>query len=89
MVTDRIVEQMQQGIVPWHQPWGGLDNPYSVNYITRKPYSLENQFLLGKSGEWLIWTQIQACHGMLRKGAKSRFVVFFTFIPSKGEELET
>ena len=23
MVTDRIIEQMNAGIVPWHQPWVG------------------------------------------------------------------
>jgi len=23
MVTDRVIEQMQQGIIPWHRPWTG------------------------------------------------------------------
>ena len=23
MVTDRVLEQMQQGIIPWHKPWTG------------------------------------------------------------------
>ena len=43
MVTDRVIAQMQQGIIPWHQPWTGMGG--AVNYVTRKPYSFLNQLL--------------------------------------------
>lgn len=46
MVTDRVIEQMQQGIIPWHQPWVGVAG--AINYVSRKPYSQLNQFLLGR-----------------------------------------
>ena len=23
-VTDRIVQQLEQGVIPWHKPWTGL-----------------------------------------------------------------
>lgn len=44
MVTDRIVAQLEQGLVPWHKPWTGvgLEDGGAVNYVSRKPYSMLN-----------------------------------------------
>lgn len=80
MVTDRIIEQLNQGIIPWKQPWTvtAFGEAGAINYVSRRPYSLLNQFLLGKPGEWLTFTQIKALKGSIKKGAKSRFVVFYT-----------
>lgn len=72
MVTDRIIEQMNVGIVPWQQPWVG-GAAMAISYTTRKAYSMLNQLLLGKPGEWLTWNQIQAKGGRVNPGAKSRF----------------
>ncbi len=79
MVTDRILEQMKQGIIPWHQPWIG-GSAMAISYTTRKAYSMLNQLLLGKPGEWLTWNQIQAKGGKVRPGAKSRFCVYCQFV---------
>lgn len=79
MVTDRIVEQMQQGIIPWRKPWVG-GSGVAISYTSRRAYSLLNQFLLGKPGEWLTWKQIQEHKGTVKKGAKSRFVVFYQLV---------
>lgn len=75
MVTDRIIEQMNAGIIPWHQPWVG-GSAMAISYTTRKTYSMLNQLLLGKPGEWLTWNQIQAKGGKVHPGAKSRFCVY-------------
>lgn len=75
MVTDRIIEQMNAGIVPWHQPWIG-GSAMAISYTTRKTYSMLNQLLLGKPGEWLTWNQIQSKGGRVKPGAKSRFCVY-------------
>lgn len=79
MVTDRIIEQMNKGIVPWHQPWVG-GAAMAISYTTRKAYSMLNQLLLGKPGEWLTWNQIQAKNGKVKPGAKSRFCVYCQFV---------
>lgn len=79
MVTDRIIEQMKKGIVPWHQPWVG-GSAMAISYTTRKAYSMLNQLLLGKPGEWLTWNQIQAKKGKVKAGAKSRFCVYCQFV---------
>ncbi len=80
MVTDRIIEQMQNGIIPWHKPWhmAGNAEEMAINYVTRRPYSLVNQWLLLDSGEYLTFKQVTALGGKVKKGSKSRFVVFFT-----------
>ena len=76
MVTDRVMEQMKKGIIPWHMPWSGTAG--TINYVTRKPYSLLNQMLLGREGEWLTFHQLKELGGSIKKGAKSGIVVFYS-----------
>lgn len=81
MVTERIVEQLQQGIIPWHKPWASFGEAgEAINYVTRKPYSMLNQMLLCREGEYLTYKQLQQAGGKLKKGAKSSVVVFYTTI---------
>ena len=75
MITDRIIEQLSAGVIPWLQPWAG-GSALAISYRSRKPYSMLNQLLLGKPGEWLTWNEIEALGGKVRKGAKSRFCVW-------------
>lgn len=84
MVTDRIIEELQKGVIPWHKPWSGagLSDGGAVNYVSRKPYSMLNQMLLGREGEYLTFKQIKDLGGNVKKGAKSQMVVFFTMVSS-------
>ena len=68
-VTRRIVEQMEQGEIPWHKPWIAGGN--CVSYATGKPYSLLNQMILGKPGEYLTFRQCQQAGGHIRRGVKA------------------
>lgn len=77
MVTARVMEQMKNGIIPWHRPWTGVADG-AINYVTRKPYSLLNQLLLGRDGEWLTFKQIKERGGRIKKGASAGMVVFYT-----------
>lgn len=77
MVTDKIIAQMEQGIVPWHKPWTGATDG-AINYVSRRAYSVLNQWLLGRDGEWLTFKQVQQCGGRIKKGAKAGMVVFYT-----------
>ena len=76
-VTDRIIAQMEKGIVPWQKPWTGAADG-SINYVSRRAYSVLNQWLLGRDGEWLTFKQVQQCGGRIKKGAKAGMVVFYT-----------
>jgi antirestriction protein ArdC len=75
-ITDRILEQLAQGQIPWQRPWhGGLEGAKS--YVTGKPYSLLNQLLLFREGYYLTWKQITDLGGRVKKGCKSNIVVFY------------
>lgn len=76
IVTDRIIEQMSKGVIPWQKPWHGVAGG-AVSYETQRPYSFLNQFLLGKDGEWLTFNQVKKAGGNVRKGAKAGIVTFF------------
>ena len=60
-VTDRIIAQMEQGIIPWHKPWVAAGN--CISHATGKPYSLLNQMILGKPGMYFTFNQIQKLGG--------------------------
>ena len=83
-VTDRIIEQMEQGIIPWQKPW--VASGKAVSYATGNPYSLLNQLMLGRPGEYLTFKQCQAAGGKVKKGAKSSMVVFWKWIEQEDEE---
>lgn len=87
-VTDRIIEQLEQGVIPWHKPCTGVQSG-AISGITGKPYSLLNQMLLGKPGEWYTWNQIQKMGGKVRKGEKSSMVVFWKQQAIKEEDPAT
>lgn len=76
IVTDRICEQLNKGIIPWNRPWTGVADG-AISYTTRKPYSLLNQMLLGEDGEYITFNEVAKLGGKVKKGAKSQMVVFF------------
>ena len=82
LVTQRILDQMAQGVIPWQKPWTGV-RPGAYNRISKKPYSLLNQLLLSKEGEYATFRQWKALGGNIRKGAKSEAVVFWKLLDRK------
>lgn len=84
IITDRIIEEMSKGIIPWQRPWhGAIDG--AVSYETGRPYSFLNQFLLGRPGEWLTFNQIKKLGGKIKKGAKAGMVTFVKTYVKKGK----
>ena len=84
MVTDRIIEQLEKGVVAWQKPWTGVhDGAY--NRISNKPYSLLNQMLLSKTGEYASFKQWTELGGHIRKGEKAEIVTFWKIQPIEEE----
>lgn len=76
MVTERIIAELEKGCIPWRKPWiNCLEGTF--NRITRKPYSLLNQLLLGRPGEWATYKQWQTIGGQVRRGEDGSVVVFW------------
>lgn len=84
MVTDRIIEQLENNVIPWQKPWSGIRSG-AFNRISKKPYSLLNQMLLKFDGEYASYKQWQDLGGHVRKGAKSEIIVFWKIQPVEEE----
>lgn len=98
-VTDRIVAELELGVVPWVQPWGrdggsaGLGLPRNAH--TDKAYSGINILLLWDavirggyaSQHWLTFKQALELGGCVRKGEKGWTVCYAdSFIPKDEKE---
>ena len=80
IVTNRILEELEKGLIPWQKPWTGVrTGAYSRS--TGRPYSVLNQLLLFKPGEYLTFKQALEAGGCVRKGEKASFVVFWKPLP--------
>jgi antirestriction protein ArdC len=88
-ITDRIMQELERGCVPWHKPWktstDGLRVPTS--FVSKRPYRGVNTFLLAlarfKAGYdsncWLTFKQIETLGGSV-KGQRSEMVVFWKLL---------
>ena len=83
-ITNRIMDQMKNGIIPWQKPW--IASGSAISHTTGKPYSLLNQMLLGRAGEYATFKQVQQEGGYVRKGEKASMVVFWKWIDKEDEE---
>lgn len=92
MVTDRIIEQLEKGTIPWQKPWVG-GNTRAISRVSGKPYSLLNQILIKSSGgsatEYLTFQQALKEGGHVKRGERGHMVVFFKLYekvdPDSGE----
>ena len=83
-ITNRIIHEMENGIIPWKKPWVGSGT--AISHTTGKAYSLLNQMLLGKAGEYLTYKQVNSEGGYVRKGEKANLLVFWKWIDKEDDE---
>jgi antirestriction protein ArdC len=83
IVTNKIMEKLEQGTVPWKKPW--VNGNAAVNWKTQKPYRGMNTMLLDP-GEYVTFKQVQEAKGKVKKGAKSEIVVFWKWIDTKNKD---
>lgn len=80
IITNRIVEELEKGVVPWRRPWRTLP---PANLVSKKPYRGINVFLLALQGYgsqyWLTYRQAQALGGNIRRGEHGTKIVFWKF----------
>lgn len=85
MVTDRIIAQLENGVIPWHKPWIGVREG-AFNRVSGKTYSMANQMLLSHSGEYATFKQWNSLGGKIKKGAKAEVVVFWKMLNVEDEK---
>lgn len=78
-ITDRVIDQLQKGVVPWASPVSA--DGFPKNLISKKTYRGINIFLLFgapyDSRYWLSFKQAKDQGGHVRKGEKGSPVVFW------------
>jgi antirestriction protein ArdC len=95
-ITDKIIAELERGIVPWVQPWTSTRQLCTlglpVNGLTRRSYSGINILLLWSAFEergfaspyWVTFKQCIAMGGSVRKGEHGTHVYFADkFVPQK------
>lgn len=90
IVTARILEQLERGVVPWKKPWKA---ELPCNLISGKPYRGVNVFLLASLGYgsryWLTYQQTAKLGGHVKRGEHSTLVTFWKRSPYKTRNEET
>lgn len=84
IITEQIIEQLENGVIPWQKPWTGTHSG-AYNRISNKPYSLLNQMILKHGGEYATFKQWSDLGGKIRKGEKSEVVTFWKIQPYEEE----
>ena len=88
MVTERIIAELEKGVIPWKKPWTGVRSG-AFNRISKKPYSIINQILLKHAGEYATFKQWSELGGHIRKGEKSEMVVYWKIFEKEETNEET
>lgn len=85
-VTQRIVDQLEAGTIPWLKPWTG-GCAYAISHTTGKPYSLLNHMLLGgRTGEYLTFKQCADEGGTIKAREKASMIVFWKILEDIDQE---
>ncbi len=74
-VTDRIIDELEKGCVPWQKPW--VSSGSCISHNDGRHDSLLNCMLLGQAGEYATFNQIVNVGGKIKKGSKAKMVVFW------------
>src|SRR5689334_13599891 len=91
IVTERIAEALEAGVIPWRKPWVAMGLPR--NLVTRREYRGMNVLLLSlgqtyASPYWLTFKQAKDLGGRVRRGEKASIVTFWKFPEAKDEKDE-
>ena len=80
IVLDRIINAMENGIIPWRKPW---QSRLPCNFITKRQYNGINLFLLAlypfSSPYWMTFKQAKEKGGKILKGEKGTPIIFWKF----------
>jgi len=80
-VTDRIVDQLNKGVVPWRKPWS--DGGIPRNLISHRAYRGINVMLLASLGYeqnyFLTYKQLKTAGGKIKQGERGHLVVYWNF----------
>ena len=81
LITERILTQLDKGVVPWRKPWGLQPGLMPMNGTNSREYKGINALMLGLSGysdvRWMTYKQATERGAQVRKGEKSTPIIFW------------
>ena len=90
LVTNRIIDLLEAGTVPWQKPWTEAGVP--MNLISKRPYRGINLWLLlslnYEHNLFLTWDQLKKIGGSVNKDEHGHVVVFWKTV-KKEEDKES
>ncbi len=88
IVTNRIIEHLEKGVVPWQKPWTDAGLPKNMG--TGKHYRGINVWLLNTLGysrnDFLTFKQVKDLGGFVKKGEKAQEVIFWKWLEKENKE---
>jgi len=87
IVTDRIIELLEKGTVPWQQPWkNGL---LPMNLVSKRPYKGINVWLLSsmnyENNVWVTFEQLKKLGGSVLRGEHGTVICFWKSLKKDDE----
>lgn len=83
VVTDRIIEQLEKGVMPWRKTWSSYG--LAKNYVSGKAYKGINMLMMNFFSPhsipyYLTFKQAKELGGHVKKGSKAQQVIYFNMI---------
>ncbi len=89
IITDRILEELRQGVVAWEKPWvNGSCPPRGYEMKPGQSYTGVNRFLLPYEGEYLTRRMVQKYHGRIIDPRDFHIVTYLAKTEQRSEQDE-
>ena len=89
IITERITTLLEQGTVPWQQPWNATQG-MPRNLYSNAPYRGANLWLLGSASYacpfWVTFKQAKEHKGMVRKGEHGVPIIYWSTYTKEDKE---
>src|SRR5665213_3918967 len=97
-LTQRVVDALKKGVIPWRKPWRSIPDPVRLptNFVTQKPYqgfNILNLQLAAQLGGfpaslWASFNQWKSAGAAVKRGEKATSIILFKPVTKveKGEE---
>ncbi len=87
IITEKIMEKLEQGTVPWRKPWTDAGIP--TNLVSKRPYRGINLMLLAMAGYeynvFLTSKQLKEIGGSIKSDEKPHLVVYYNYSDKEHE----
>jgi antirestriction protein ArdC len=99
-LTEKIVQALKNGIIPWRKPWRSIPDPVRLptNAVTHRPYNGFNVLSLGLAAQvhgypaslWASFNQWKSAGASVRRGEKATSIILWKPVTKveKGEHGE-